>query len=258
VSARVEVRIEDFKAFIAKLAEGSIPVGPDIYPKIASGEAIKELEVQQKQNAKDILIKSIIQPLTDGTAVDILVENANIDNDNALVVPVTINIKSAFMQNIVQTLDSIAVDKKVVNAKAIDNLCRSGSPEALGEGSVGIYIFGIKSLPRLYRVDTHMYEVKRFYREARGYTMFFTPDILVSLVGSDGVIAEHLFPSKLKSNYDDGSFSIFGNYWDWSNMHLVYQRCVQIAPSITVKIGMKLSSSDAKKLKTIEVKMINQ
>jgi hypothetical protein len=60
VSARVEVKREDFGAWVEKLAAGQTIIGEDIRNSIASGETQKKIEADKVKNARDILINSIL------------------------------------------------------------------------------------------------------------------------------------------------------------------------------------------------------
>ncbi len=124
ITAQVEVRIEDFKAFIAKLAEGSAKVDDGLFAQVST-------QAKNKANAKDIVIKDILLPVFEGKATQFNVGkprtadqelvkqyshspgmHKRIVNSETIVVPVEIIINEAFLQNAQATLESIVSNKK--------------------------------------------------------------------------------------------------------------------------------------------------
>jgi hypothetical protein len=128
VTAKVEVRIEDFKLFIGKLAEGQTSLGPEIFPQI-------ETQRGRKTNIKDIIVNKIMMPLMSGEATELKVgkpivfdeyarKHPELKRNNiirasstAIVVPVITNINAAYLAKATKTLESIAFAKKTVPTK---------------------------------------------------------------------------------------------------------------------------------------------
>jgi hypothetical protein len=128
VTAKVEVRIEDFKVFIGKLAEAQTSLGPDIFAQVATKAA-------QETNIKDIIVNKIMMPLISGEATELKVGKPIVFDEyarkhpelkrnqylrassTAIVVPVITNINAAYLANATKTLESIAFAKKTVPTK---------------------------------------------------------------------------------------------------------------------------------------------
>ena len=131
VSARVEVRIEDFKAFVAKLAEGETTVGAGIYAQVATQAA-------KRANAHDIILNSILLPYLEGGREFVLDEpqvhsewkraqrgvlTREIDaharffkiTQETIVVPITVKTNNAFIENATNVLNSLAFANKNID-----------------------------------------------------------------------------------------------------------------------------------------------
>lgn len=127
VSARVEVRIEDFKAFITKLAEGEAALDVGTTTQV-------EIQAKKRQNALDILVDDILLPVAEGKAIDFHVGKPQVLSEweqtsdqrdlawkrpryrnfvtpDTLVLPIRIEINGNFISNARQLLDSIAISK---------------------------------------------------------------------------------------------------------------------------------------------------
>ena len=140
VAARVEVRIEDFKAFVAKLAEGETNVDAGLFAQVAP-------LVEKRQNAQDIVLNNILLPLLEGKATKFALGKPQIYSEwvrsqnqitqksadqvmtmfhaprETIVIPVQIVTDVSFLQNTRQTLESIAFAKKMVDTALQEGLC---------------------------------------------------------------------------------------------------------------------------------------
>jgi hypothetical protein len=82
------------------------------------------------------------------------------------------------------------------------------------------------------------------------------PNLLVSLSGSEGVIAEYIVANKYtgKSSSDGRVFSDNG----WSPLHLDWggsNACLVIAPTVTMHLFLNISPGDLQMVKTIKLKI---
>jgi hypothetical protein len=140
VAARVEVRIEDFKAFLEKYAEGETPVGPELSPQVGT-------QAKKRQNAQDIVTNNILLPLLEGKATRFALGKPQIYSEwvrsqnqitqksadqvmtmfhaprETIVIPVQMVTDVSFLQNTRQTLESIAFAKKRVDTALQEGLC---------------------------------------------------------------------------------------------------------------------------------------
>ena len=129
VTAKVAVRVEDFRAYIKKLAEGETAVGGGLFAQMSTSQkqtdslanllservlAIINGEVVKFTVGKPIPYRNSefpAKPLDNATYR--LVERSG--PDNVVVIPVTARLDEAFMENLTKTLESVAVSKKRVS-----------------------------------------------------------------------------------------------------------------------------------------------
>lgn len=147
VTARVTVKIEDFKTYIKKVAEGSTQIDGDSLFKQSSAVSGKAAaEVKQNQNKKDLLFENVIQPIVDGSVIEFKIGDfvhfespppntignmnnsdytsnrsfydkiknlqASFGEENLFQFSVTTYLNADFLQNMYNTLDSISTNKK--------------------------------------------------------------------------------------------------------------------------------------------------
>jgi len=295
VTAQVGVRIEDFKAFLKKLPEGETPVGPDIFPK-------EETQREKKENAKDIIVNSVLMPIIEGSALEFIVGKSEIYSEwersvpqqniqiirnlmqrrhaprETIVVPVEIKINPSFLQNARQSLEAIAFAKKRVDMKSLQRgPCLESSESINGfdvkiDGFIAISsntslsdIYFLKDIAELDRrgersladgVNNNAFTNAEKVFGIVGRWEETLPNLLVSLSGSEGVIAEYIVANKYtgKSSSDGRVFSDNG----WSPLHLDWggsNACLVIAPTVTMHLFLNISPGDLQMVKTIKLKI---
>lgn len=132
VTAKVDVRVEDFRAYIKKLAYGSTTLKKSLFTKIA-------VEAENKDSKRDIILKKILSPIAQGEVVEIKIgepesledhyssEYCQINTEyricketgffkrfnksKTIVMPVTFSLKKNFLENMKNTLVNISDDK---------------------------------------------------------------------------------------------------------------------------------------------------
>jgi len=291
VSARVEVRIEDFKAFVKKLAEGETTVGPDIYPK-------EETQRKKKENAKDIIINSVLIPIIEGSALEFIVGRSEIYSEwersvppqniqivrnlmqtrrapsETIVVPVEIKINPSFLQNARQTVEAIAFEKRRVDmklrgsrpcqeaARSIRDFDskRDGLLSFSGNNLLSdIYFFKDVAEP-YHPVTNSLAEGIKILSltDATNFLPIWTnsfPNLLVSLLGSEGVVREFLITRKQgKSSSDGRAFTDNG----WSPLHVDVNgpgSCLVIEPTATMHLFLSIPSDELQRVNTIKFKI---
>ena len=126
VTAEVIVRIDDFHAYIKKLAEGEVAVEEGLFVKMKT-------EQKQQTNQADLLYDNVISPIVNGEVVEFEVGkqitlkesgvtggavdrlSAQYGNANIIVFAVRASLNKQFTQNMRKTLDSIASKKSIFN-----------------------------------------------------------------------------------------------------------------------------------------------
>ena len=251
MSARVEVRIEDFKAFVAKLAEGETAVGAGIYAQVATQAA-------KRANAHDIILNSIFLPYLEGQATEFVLGEPKVYSEwkrtqsdaltrntdayasslkikqETIVVQITVKTNNAFIENAAQVLNSIAFNKKRVDETTVfrNFVCAAASEHMadfrIGQnGDMAVAIAGTRPLVDVWLVKEsgfdHQGGTPNSLRSALSsgaitndaYKVEFVPDLSVTLLGSTGVIREYLIRRKSAHNpfpaSSDGHVFIFGN-----------------------------------------------
>lgn len=127
VRAKVSVRIDDFRAYIKKIAQGEVAVDQGLFAQATVAN-------KQRVNINQLFLDNILKPLTVGDVVDFQVAapepllNMNykggvpeIDGllkfaspESLFIVRVHASLRPAFIQNMTQTLESIAKARSVV------------------------------------------------------------------------------------------------------------------------------------------------
>jgi hypothetical protein len=133
LTAEIEVRIDDFHAYIKKLAEGETSVDDGLFVKMKS-------ETKQKSNQTSLLIDNIISPVINGEVIKFSVEEPKllsevdykhdsqfkeIDNlarsyNNVVVFRVNASLDKEFVKNMTKTLESTA-SQKISDSKTLLN-----------------------------------------------------------------------------------------------------------------------------------------
>ncbi|TXN29128.1 hypothetical protein [Methylobacterium sp. WL19] len=127
IQARVTVRVEDFKAYIKKVAVGETAMGAGLFAQIATAHS-------QQQSLEGLLKDKIVGPIAAGEVVRISVgspvplansdlvqqqdhggpaarEISQMNRVLSVVFPVEVSLDESFGQNLVRTLESTATDK---------------------------------------------------------------------------------------------------------------------------------------------------
>ena len=124
VQAKVSVRIEDFRAYIRKVAEGETKIGGDISGRVST-------EKQKAENLKGIIWDTIVKPIASGEVVHIslgktspIIETnyrdifskqfrgfcGGFDTTSTVVVPIKISLDSGFEANMLRKLRETAIN----------------------------------------------------------------------------------------------------------------------------------------------------
>jgi hypothetical protein len=140
ITAKVGVRVEDFRAYIKKLAEGEVAVGSGLFAEMSTARkqtdslakilsdrilAIVNGEVIRFSVSKPVPLNrsSLAGTLMPGRTTPSVIQLKERFNPGELaVVEVTASLDDAFLDNLVKTFDSVAADKKRVS-KWFGNRC---------------------------------------------------------------------------------------------------------------------------------------
>tara|TARA_B100001250_G_scaffold219524_1_gene188357 strand:- start:48 stop:1340 length:1293 start_codon:yes stop_codon:yes gene_type:complete len=124
VTARVDVRVEDFRAYIKELAYGSQKMSKGLFREIATN-------VDSSNKKLDLTLNKIIKPILEGEVIKITLGDpishsdycairtglgictANqLNHQKTVFIPVNFNLKEEFIDNITNILDNISDNKK--------------------------------------------------------------------------------------------------------------------------------------------------
>ena len=143
VSAKVEVRIDDFKAYINKLAYEKVTINRNVFTKLQNKKS-------QSKNQASLLLNDIILPITKGEVhtiniYDVLTldelselckenykkyfckdyfrnnkfifryKNFLNDPNNVIIIPFTISLNDEFVENIINIFNNISDKKQIIN-----------------------------------------------------------------------------------------------------------------------------------------------
>lgn len=126
VTAKVSVRIDDFRTYIKKIAQGEVVLDQGLFAQAT-------IAGNQRDNLNRLLIDNILKPLTDGDVIDFQVAalqpllNINykggavqIDKllksnspESIFILNVRASLKPEFIQNMIQTLESVSKKRLV-------------------------------------------------------------------------------------------------------------------------------------------------
>lgn len=305
VSARVDVRIEDFKAFVAKLAEGETTVEPGIFAQVAT-------QAEKKENAKDIIVNNVLMPIMEGKALEFNIGKPQIYSEwehgapqqsarllrelmlsnkaprETIIVPVEIKINSAFLQNARQTLDSIAFEKKRVDIHSFKSppcwtVGQSIGFDWLRDGFIAIssntsltdmYFFKDVAGERSRSKNSFAGDVmNEAFSDAEGFLYRHAessfPELLVSLLGSEGVINEYLVTRHRGSpaSHTSSDSHVFTDIdwigWGGANDNAILKTdysgypktCLLISPNSTMHLFLNIPPDQLSRVKTIKLKL---
>tara|TARA_B100000965_G_scaffold321546_1_gene282899 strand:- start:623 stop:1930 length:1308 start_codon:yes stop_codon:yes gene_type:complete len=191
VTARVDVRVEDFRAYIKELAYGSTIVKSNLFTQIAT-------EKENKDSKRDILTKKVLRPIMQGEVVEIKIgapqsldafyssnyctikvddyylnitreEECSetgtfryLDKSKTIIMPVSFKLKDNFLENIKNILENISNDK----IELLKNLPQE----------TVYWIYESFKQPKEWEKNVNRYEV--VIKSKEKYSMFFLPDII--------------------------------------------------------------------------------
>ena len=122
VTAKVAVRVDDFKVYVKKLTEGEAAVGRGLFAQLATEE-------KNTQSASQLLAKNIFEPLITGEVIRFKIQspmkaedviqkeglNPALREQFNIAIPVIAYLDEDFMQSMQTLLKSIAADSQTLN-----------------------------------------------------------------------------------------------------------------------------------------------
>ena len=157
VKAKVSVRIDDFRAYIKKIAQGEVSVDQGIF-------AQAQVETKQQFNKNQLLLDNILKPLDEGTVVDFQVSaveplitlnyrggDRGLDRFLTLYAPESIFkihvhavIRPEYLENMLKTLGSITSKYGTASIQSRD-YCESIRSKGNSMLDLGVLLFGNKT-----------------------------------------------------------------------------------------------------------------
>ena len=203
VTARVDVRVEDFKAYIKKLAFGSNSVSKEVATNLFTKAVVT---ADNLKNKYDLLIKNVIDPIRKAEVYEIeigeitsledfqskstlCVKNPNYgpcknfykewDKNRTFVFPFTITLEKNFKENMINTLDNIS-DKKI-DAYNINSYAEfykasktySGSYDRSKDYQISLYSPNMKNKTTYIQKDVLNYWMKKFNVKASDISTYY-------------------------------------------------------------------------------------
>lgn len=128
VNAKVEVRIDDFHAYIKKLAEGEVGIDKGLFVKMAT-------EQKQQSNLSSILFNDVISPVMKGSVLEFKIGEPKLASEiqdfnfrqhadylisksgstNVVVIKVEVSLNQEFTENLYKTVESVSTKKTTFN-----------------------------------------------------------------------------------------------------------------------------------------------
>lgn len=130
VTAKVEVRIKDFKAYIKKITSSEVSIGTGLFSQVA-------IEQKNSQSRESIIVNKVLIPILSGEAAEITIEkptllsnskyydyikkNSNLQmhiavNQSTVLVPFNIKLKDGFYRNMIDIFEQTADKRTMFNA----------------------------------------------------------------------------------------------------------------------------------------------
>lgn len=156
VTAKVSVRIDDFRAYIKKIAQGEVAVDRGLF-------AQAQVETKQRLNKNQLLLDNILKPLNEGTVVDFQVSavepfitlnyrggDRGLDKfltsyapESIFKIHVHAVIRPEYLENMLKTLESIT-SKYETTSSSIGDPCGSIRSKGNPMLDLGVLLFGNK------------------------------------------------------------------------------------------------------------------
>ena len=157
--ATVTVRIDDFKAYITKVAVGETAMDAGLFAQLSAAQ-------DNQRNLESILFEKIVEPTLKGETIDIQTgkpvpfDQANLSSDMlgnwnpaaTVMIPITVQMRPSFVANMVKTLDSVAAGYERTKTP----MCAFQSKNIDPKVEVGIRIYSDR-LPQNFSSDNAVY-----------------------------------------------------------------------------------------------------
>ncbi|WP_114944818.1 hypothetical protein [Microvirga calopogonii] len=152
VDAKVGVRVDDFKAYIKKYAQGEQTVGSALFPEMAT-------ELNKQETLEALIFDKIEGSINKGEVQDIIVgapqrytsstiadredlrrtiERFELNPAAMVAIPVTVSLRRDFQQNLIKSLEATAIDRISVESAAAANFASNCLMKRPFEYSVGV------------------------------------------------------------------------------------------------------------------------
>ena len=291
VKAKVSVRIDDFREYIKKLAEGEVAVEQGLFAQAAVAS-------KQRINIDQLFIENILKPLAVGDVVDFQLAapepllNMNykggvpeIDGllkfstpESIFIVRVQASLRPAFIQNMTQTLESIAKARSVTEYKWASRPClenlKSGNQNldfsffssdmvifdgktrqfiSKSRNQVGYLIDGVQLSAKNYLLSTKIPKLKIMILDGSGRSL---QEDSIRPPMSNYLSSRHTNP---RPTGTDRAFLIRSNSWDgFAQPYLFiggHSNCVWQTTERDFSIALVIDGETLKNAKKISVKM---
>jgi len=156
VTAKVSVRIDDFRAYIKKIAQGEVAVDQGLF-------AQAQVETKQRLNKNQLLLDNILKPLSEGAVIDFQVSavepfntlnykggDRGLDKFLASYAPESIFkihvyavIRPEYLENMLKTLESTASAHEMTSSEGMDP-CSSIRSKGNSMLDLGVLLFDNK------------------------------------------------------------------------------------------------------------------
>ena len=212
VTAKIAVRVEDFRAYIKKLAEGEAPVSVGLYAQMSTtqkqGESLAQLLAERMLSIinGEVVTFSVGKPIpfrqskfsdperyprkpeTD----DIRFLSQRSGPDSLICFAVTAKLDDAFFHNLIQTLDSVAASKKPFTVNPYTGLFLER------QFTVPVMERADSRTGTIYRFADFDHELKQYlpwrnpdsYGSYAQWLRFNAPQLEISLLDKEGVVLQ--------------------------------------------------------------------
>ena len=251
VNARVDVRLDELKVYVQKLAEAELNVSSKSSADINQKLTIQELEVARKANAREILSQSVLAPIVAGQAIEMTMGELSMQSDASIRVPMDFTVNKVFLENVTQTLEAISSQKKIANRELLDQVCAQGTvTQILAKRYVAVWISKPNIIPTLYFIDIPNFDTRLLVDSGA----FKSPDMVMSIIKESEVIKEAYFYATKKA---DGAFTI--SPYSWGNLFTKNGSCIELRPTVSAALNInKIVTSSIKDFSAIKMRFVNQ
>jgi len=285
VTARVEVRADELKAYVKKLAEGETKVGPGLFPQA-------QTEIDKSKSIKDVVTNGIVVPLVEGTVIDFKVSSpvlfdewstnnaalakrfSSFVKSSTIVVPFNIVVRPEFFNDMVKTLESVAFLKRTcdphgscdVLSNHVDNGRDGFLMTQAPTGLLDVYL--LRDIVEAFQIRGDMSLIKVI--NALAYTNApyltnsplrnFLPNLDVTLGGADGGVLYEGIVERPMFRTGDGNVMATGGWSPFGfveNSHSTnYSTYLVVFPVVKNYLLMNLPEDTIKGAKTIHIKLV--